>query len=184
VSVNPTFEYVLYALGDRTVLVAKELLPKVLADIGTGELEVKDVALAGGNVQAAALADPARVLGYLTGADLEHLTYVHPLLQDETRRPVILGDHVTLEAGTGLVHTAPGHGPDDYLVGLKYGLEPYSPVNARGAYEALPALEALGLTGLNVWAANPKVMELLDERGALFGDPKATQQTSYPHGWR
>ena len=184
VSVHPAFEYVLYALGERTVLVAKELLPKVLAELGEGELAVKDVALPGGPVQAAALADPTRVLGYVSGADLEHLTYVHPLLQDETRRPVILGDHVTLEAGTGLVHTAPGHGPDDYLVGLKYGLEPYSPVNARGAYEALPELEALGLAGLNVWAANPKVMELLAERGALFGDKDAVLETSYPHGWR
>src|SRR5690606_7223586 len=70
------------------------------------------------------------------------------------------------------------------LVGLRYGLEPYSPVNAYGAYEALPALEALGLAGLNVWKANPKVMELLSERGALFGDPSATLSTSYPHGWR
>ena len=181
---NPKFEYVLYAMGERVVLVAKELLAKVLAEVKAEELAVKDVPLPGGEVQAAALVDPARVLGYVSGADLEKLTYVHPLLADETKRPVILGDHVTLEAGTGLVHTAPGHGPDDYLVGLKYGLEPYSPVNARGQYETLPPLEALGLAGLNVWAANPKVMELLAERGALLGDKDATQVTSYPHGWR
>ena len=91
---------------------------------------------------------------------------------------IVLGEHVTLEAGTGCVHTAPGHGQDDYQTGLNYGLEIYNPVDDYGRY--LPGLELFG--GQKVPAANPQVIDKLLEVGALLKDGKVSH--SYPHCWR
>ncbi|MGH8459360.1 MAG: class I tRNA ligase family protein, partial [Nevskiales bacterium] len=92
--------------------------------------------------------------------------------------PVVLGDYVTLEAGTGVVHTAPGHGWDDYLTGVKYGLDIYCPVDAAGRFtEGLDAY-----AGLQIFEANPKIIELLKSRGALAA--VGTIEHSYPHCWR
>ena len=91
---------------------------------------------------------------------------------------IMLGDHVTLEAGTGCVHTAPGHGQDDYLVGLKYGLEIYNPVDDYGRYRQ--DLELFG--GMKLKDANPAVNEKLTEVGALLHDSQVDH--SYPHCWR
>jgi isoleucyl-tRNA synthetase len=110
------------------------------------------------------------------GSAFEHLRYRHPFLPREG--VMILGDHVTTEAGTGLVHTAPGHGADDFVVGRKYGLEVLTPVNHRGEFT-----EAAGdWVGMHVFKANPLIVERLTERGALILGEQITH--SYPHCWR
>ncbi|GMU07409.1 isoleucine--tRNA ligase [Corallococcus caeni] len=179
IAVNPTFEYVFYRLEDRVLCVAKDLLAKVLAEVKSDELAVKHVQLPTGEVSSPALVDPSRILAYATGEDLEHVTYQHPFYERQGR--VVLGEHVTLDAGTGLVHTAPGHGHEDYEVGLKYGLDIYNPVRADGRYD-----DTVGevLAGRRVFDANPAVLDLLVQRGALLNDKSDTVTHSYPHCWR
>ncbi|MCY0999247.1 isoleucine--tRNA ligase [Myxococcus sp. MISCRS1] len=179
IAVNPELEYVFYQLGARVICVAKDLLPKVLAEVKSDELAVKHVELPGGEVSAAALVDPARILAYARGEELEHLTYQHPFY--ERRGRILLGEHVTLDAGTGLVHTAPGHGQEDYEVGLRYGLDIYNPVRPDGRYD-----DTVGpaLAGKRVFEANPLVIAVLVEKGALLNDAKDTVAHSYPHCWR
>lgn len=110
------------------------------------------------------------------GADLEKLRASHPFYDRDSL--IILGDHVTLEAGTGAVHTAPGHGQDDYKVGLKYNLPVLSPVNGAGKYTAeVPEYEGKG-----VFEANPLIVERLRELGRLVAFKEITH--SYPHCWR
>jgi isoleucyl-tRNA synthetase len=179
IALNPEFEYVFYQLGARVICVAKDLLPRVLAEVKADELAVKHVELPGGEVSAAALVDPSRILAYARGEELEHLTYQHPFYERLGR--LVLGEHVTLEAGTGLVHTAPGHGQEDYEVGLKYGLDIYNPLRPDGRYD-----ETVGeaLTGKKVFEANPLIIATLVEKGALLNDSKDTVEHSYPHCWR
>ncbi len=180
IAVAPLFEYVFYELGGRVLVIAKELLASVLSEIAPGELKVRDVKLSGGaSFDAAVFADPTRILGYALGEELEGLTYRHVFL--ERVSPVVTGEHVTLEAGTGLVHTAPGHGPDDYEVGLRYKLEPYNPVKADGHYD-----DSVGplLAGQFVFDANETVPKLLAEKGALLNKQGELVTTSYPHSWR
>ncbi len=117
-----------------------------------------------------------RVVAYCKGADLEHLKLRHPFYDREV--PVILGDHVTLEAGTGAVHTAPGHGQEDYVVGQKYGLKVDHPVGPDGCF--LPGTELFA--GEHVLKANDHVVEVLKARGALV-HVEAIRH-SYPHCWR
>ena len=100
----------------------------------------------------------------------------HPFIDRESK--ILFGNHVTLEAGTGVVHTAPGHGQDDYQVGLKYGLEPLSPVDDYGKYTD----EFEPLKGMRIFDANPKIIEWLIEKGLLLKHSKFTH--SYPHSWR
>jgi len=110
------------------------------------------------------------------GSELTGLTLNHPFL--DITVPVIAGDHVTLEAGTGAVHTAPGHGQDDYEVGLKNDLEVYAPVDSRGRFTPqVPQWE-----GVKVKDANPLIIELLAETGMLL--LQAPIHHSYPHCWR
>ena len=110
------------------------------------------------------------------GAALEHLTLRHPFLDRQV--PVILGDHVTTDAGTGCVHTAPGHGQDDFIVGKQYGLEVDSPVQDNGLFrDDLPVVG-----GLHVSKANQPVIDALKEGGTLVALETITH--SYPHCWR
>lgn len=111
------------------------------------------------------------------GKDLEGLKTKHPLYQRES--VIILGDHVTAEAGTGCVHTAPGHGEDDFIVGRQYGLDVLCPVDEKGYMmeEAGPEL-----AGLFYEEANDKVLKLLDAEKALLKETPITH--SYPHDWR
>ena len=110
------------------------------------------------------------------GAALEHLTLRHPFLDRQV--PVILGDHVTTDAGTGCVHTAPGHGEDDFIVGKQYGLEVDSPVQDNGLFrDDLPVVG-----GLHVSKANQPVIDALKEGGTLVALETITH--SYPHCWR
>jgi isoleucyl-tRNA synthetase len=110
------------------------------------------------------------------GRELEGVQFQHPFL--EMRVPGVLADYVTLDAGTGIVHTAPGHGADDFRTGQKYGLEAYAPQDDDGRFtEGLPEYK-----GKTVWQANPIVIDLLRKRGMLVGEKKITH--SYPHCWR
>jgi isoleucyl-tRNA synthetase len=156
VAVNPQFRYAL-------VRTAKGLL--VLAE------NLKDAALARYR-----LGDGAEVVGHAQGAALEGLLLWHPF--QERQVPVIVGEHVTADAGTGAVHTAPGHGLEDYLVGSRYGLKVDNPVGDDGRFYAGVPL----VGGMSVWQANPVIIDTLDARGALFAHEKLAH--SYPHCWR
>ncbi len=128
------------------------------------------------------------VHGQAKGAALEGLLLAHPFY-DERDIPVILGDHVSAEDGTGAVHTAPGHGQDDYVVGKAYGLldrytaAQINPVDGRGVYlPSTPAAHGVELAGLHIWKANDVIVEVLRASGALLAAVKL--EHSYPHCWR
>jgi isoleucyl-tRNA synthetase len=155
VCLNPELEYLLIAGDGRALLVAEALAEDCARRYGLDELEV---------------------LGRCRGAALENQLLQHCFLDRQV--PVILGEHVTTEAGTGAVHTAPAHGQDDFVVGQKYGLEVYNPVGGDGVY--LPDTQYFA--GQYVLKANAAVIELLAERGVLLHDEQYTH--SYPHCWR
>jgi isoleucyl-tRNA synthetase len=120
--------------------------------------------------------DEYTVIGECKGHQLEHLQLQHPFYSRTV--PIILGDHVTTDAGTGAVHTAPGHGQDDYIVGTRYGLEVYNPVGSDGVF--LPDTELFA--GMHVNKANAAVLETLQQNGVLL--KQAKMKHSYPHCWR
>ncbi|MFV0559636.1 MAG: isoleucine--tRNA ligase [Enterococcus sp.] len=155
ISVNPKFVYDVIEADGRKFVIARDLLENVTKEIGWTDV---------------------KVLKEINGEDMEYMTAQHPFYDRES--VVILGDHVTLEAGTGLVHTAPGHGEDDYIVGKKYKLDVLSPVDARGVYTE----EAPGFEGIYYDKANPMITDLLKEKGALLKLDFFTH--SYPHDWR
>ncbi len=155
VSANPLFTYVIALVDGRKLVVAKELLKDFVKAIKGTEVTV---------------------LAECKGQDLEYVTYRHPLTK--RTHPVILGDHVTLEAGTGLVHTAPGHGEDDFIVGKKYGLDILCPVDDRGYMTE----EAGEFAGLFYEAANKVIVSRLQEEHSLLAHQ--TFIHSYPHDWR
>ncbi len=118
-------------------------------------------------------------LAVLPGSELVGLKYRHPFLNDHADRPVVAADYVTLEDGTGMVHTAPGHGVEDYQTGLREGLDIYCPVQADGTFDN----EAPDwLRGQSVWQGNDLVVDKLTESGHLFHANKFLH--SYPHDWR
>jgi isoleucyl-tRNA synthetase len=117
-----------------------------------------------------------QVLGECNGDKLEYLSLQHPFYDRQV--PVILGDHVTTEAGTGLVHTAPAHGLDDYAVGMRYNLPVDNPVGDDGKFYSRVELFA----GMSIWDANKVVIETLAARGNLMASARLNH--SYPHCWR
>jgi isoleucyl-tRNA synthetase len=119
-AVHPDYEYLFYRLGEQVVCVAKERLAKVLAEVKADELALRTVKLPGGEVQAAALVDPRRIVGYALGEELEGLRYRHLFSGREGR--VVLGSHVTQEAGTGLVPMEPGQELPERVL-QEYGAE-------------------------------------------------------------
>ena len=141
-------------------------------------------------VIAGALAEPAlkrygvatvRVLGHARGAALDHFKLHHPFYPREV--PVLLGEHVSAEDGTGAVHTAPDHGMEDFIVGRDNGLSTLNYVGPRGAYrEDVPAADGLALAGMHIWKANDAIVELLRGRGVLLAHAKI--EHSYPNCWR
>ncbi|MEQ1635207.1 MAG: isoleucine--tRNA ligase [Methylococcales bacterium] len=120
--------------------------------------------------------DDYQVIAYCKGAALEKQLLQHPFYDRQV--PIVLGEHVTTEAGTGAVHTAPGHGQDDYIVGQQYGLPVDCPVGDNGVF--LPNTELFA--GEHVFNANAHVIEVLQERGKLVHNQAL--QHSYPHCWR
>lgn len=128
------------------------------------------------DVMARAGIENYRELGLCKGSDLELMRFAHPFYAFDV--PAILGEHVTTDSGTGVVHTAPGHGQEDFIVGKKYNLEVANPVGANGVY--LPDTEIFA--GQHVFKANASVIEVLKEKGALLHHH--TYEHSYPHCWR
>jgi len=188
ITANPDLQYVAYALPDRGVaVVAKDLLHAFLRDCAPDELAQPSEA-AGDDLVAeakklgATLRHPERVLRTLQGSELSGWKYRHPLIARES--PVVLGAHATAETGTGLVHTAPGHGEDDFHMGLQYGLPIFAPVDGHGRFTDEVAID--GLSGVKVFDANPKIVELLAAGGALLnkGGKAFEIRHSYPHCWR
>lgn len=118
------------------------------------------------------------------GSALAGLAFAHPFEARESG--VVLAEYVTTDAGTGLVHTAPGHGRDDYQTGLKNKLEPYAPVDDAGRFnnDLGEGGKALGLVGKSVWEANPLIARALAEKGALCNEPTDTIEHKYPGCWR
>jgi len=152
---GPEIEYVVVSTNNRYFVVAYELLENFIKTVGYESYEI---------------------IKRVKGSDLEGITYKHPLFNRIS--PVILGDHVTLESGTGLVHTAPGHGEDDFIVGKKYGLDILCPVDSRGYM----TLEAGEFAGMFYEDANKAILKRLDEENKLLKEIIITH--SYPHDWR
>jgi len=188
ITANPDLEYVAYDLpGHGVTLVARDLLHAFLRDCAPDELTEPGQARGEDLVSAArrtgaTLRHPERIVKTIQGSDLSGWKYRHPLIARES--PVVLGAHATADAGTGLVHTAPGHGEDDFNMGVQYGLPIWAPVDSHGRFTAEVAIA--GLEGLKVFDANPKVIELLAAASALLnaGGKAAQIRHSYPHCWR
>jgi len=158
VAVSPRAEYGVYNIKGKPVIVACDLAAKVFAAEGVEAPE------------------PSMVM---TGEELIGSTYAHPFIDDDRERNVVAADYVTLEDGTGLVHTAPGHGVEDYQTGLREGLDIYCPVRDDGTFDdTAPDW----LQGKSVWEANELVIERLKQSGHLFHSQ--TFSHSYPHDWR
>ncbi len=161
ISFNPRFEYVAVDTPQGITVVAEGLLPQVAEALGWDQA----------------------VIARFPGTRLEHAVFRHPFIDRDSLG--LLGDHVTLEQGTGAVHTAPGHGQDDFVISQRYGIPVYCPVDAAGRiFQAEGAAGKLPeeLLGKTVWDANPVVIKLLQQQGALAG--QARLEHSYPHCWR
>ncbi len=147
-------DYGLYRVGDEAVIVAEALAEKALGErFGA-----------------------AQKIGNAKGSELEGLAVRHPFM--ERAVPIVLADYVDMETGTGAVHTAPGHGADDFETGVKYNLPISNPVDSRGIFTA----EAGPYADLHIWKANPKIVEDLRAGGALWD--AFDFEHSYPHCWR
>jgi isoleucyl-tRNA synthetase len=152
---HPDYEYVVVETERGALLLASERVAALQSECGIKQ---------------------ARVRSRWKGRDFEGAQFQHPFLPIQV--PGILAGYVTLDQGSGIVHTAPGHGSDDFLSAQKYGLEIYAPIDDTGVYlEGLPQYK-----GKNVFEANPIIVKLLDERGALLGNHSYVH--SYPHCWR
>ncbi|KPA16372.1 isoleucine--tRNA ligase [Candidatus Magnetomorum sp. HK-1] len=156
IAFHPDFEYTAVSTPDNEILIlAKELLENCMAKFGIQDYEI--------------VCD-------ISAKDLEKKKCIHPLY--ERTSLIILGNHVTLEAGTGCVHTAPGHGREDYECALEYDLDVFSPVNAKGCFtDENPLFE-----GQFVFKSNEHIIAKLDENKALLAQEKIKH--SYPHCWR
>ena len=164
ISMGPEIEYAAVKITDtgdnanletgEMLILAEELRESVLAEIGAA----------------------GEVSGRFRGKDLENRRFRHPYLDQDA--PILVGDHVTLDAGTGSVHTAPGHGQEDYEIGRTYGLQAYNPVDDRGLFvEGTPVV-----AGHHVYKANAIVIDHLQSCGALLQTSRISH--AYPHCWR
>ncbi len=161
IAFHPKLEYVAVDTPQGLTIVAEGLLAQVAGVLGWDQT----------------------VVARFPGTKLEGAVFRHPFIERESLG--ILGEHVTLDQGTGAVHTAPGHGQEDFVVAQRYGLPVYCPVDARGRmFDADGAVGAIPeeLLGKTIWEANPIVIELLQQRGALAEQSKLDH--SYPHCWR
>ncbi len=156
VALNPELDYALVDLGEQYYMLAEDLLESALGRFGLKALNILDKVY--------------------KGSDLEGIMLQHPFYDKQV--PIILGDHVTTEAGTGAVHTAPAHGQDDYVVGLKYNLPVECPVDGRGVF--VDSTE--GVAGEFIFKANSTIITLLKNKGTLVKHEPINH--SYPHCWR
>ncbi|MDR4996730.1 isoleucine--tRNA ligase [Bacillus altitudinis] len=155
ICVHPNLEYSVLQVGAERYVVASELVEQVAKTLGFEEYEVVKT---------------------LKGKELDNVVAEHPIYGRDSL--VMLGDHVTTDAGTGCVHTAPGHGEDDFIVSMKYGLDVLCPVDEKGVMTE----EAPGFEGLFYEDANKAITEQLEAKGALKKLDFITH--SYPHDWR
>lgn len=155
ISVHPEYEYVLVEANGRKFVVAAELLQSVSQAVGWEE---------------------TKELARFKGEELEHVLCQHPFYDRDSL--VICGEHVTLDAGTGCVHTAPGHGEDDFAIGAQYGLDVLCPVDEQGKFTK----EAPGFEGVFYDKANKMITEMLEKSGHLLKLDFIKHQ--YPHDWR
>ncbi|HSA94513.1 MAG TPA: isoleucine--tRNA ligase, partial [Acidobacteriota bacterium] len=155
IAFHPDYEYAAVEVGEEVYILAKKLLDQVAAKLGW---------------------KGHRVLAAFEGKELEGLKARHPFIDRESL--LLLADYVTLEDGTGAVHTAPGHGHEDYMTGIHYNLDIFTPVDEQGRFVAKVETYA----GLNVFEANPKIVEDMRKSGALLADEEFVH--SYPHCWR
>ena len=155
ICLHPDFEYTAISHQGEYWIVAKELAQGLVDQLGLNS---------------------SKLLENCAGKELEGVVCRHPFIDRES--PVILGDHVTLEQGTGCVHTAPGHGQEDYIVGQKYGLDTYNPVDDAGIFK--PIVEHFA--GQFVMKANPNIVEMMKADGSLISSSEIDH--SYPHCWR
>jgi isoleucyl-tRNA synthetase len=161
ISFHPKFEYVVVDTPEGATIVAEGLLPQVAEALGWEK----------------------NILARFPGTKLDRVVFRHPFLDRDSLG--LNGDHVTLEQGTGAVHTAPGHGQEDFVICQRYGIPVYCPVDAAGRmFQAEGAAGSLPeeLLGKTVWEANPVVIEILKKHGALAGEARVDH--SYPHCWR
>jgi isoleucyl-tRNA synthetase len=162
IAFHPAYEYVAAAVGEDVYIVASDLLNVTAQKAGW---------------------EQPGILARFPGARLEGAVFRHPFLDRESRG--VLAQYVTLDQGTGAVHTAPGHGQEDYVTGQKYGIETYCPVDAAGRFfqaEGAAGTLPKELLGKTVWDANPVVLEILKKHGGLVASEKL--EHSYPHCWR
>lgn len=159
ISMHPRFEYSFFSYKGDVYVVATDLLGSFLKDVEWDEADIK-------------------ILGTCSGQDLELLNTKHPLV--DRKSPIILGEHVTLDAGTGSVHTAPGHGLEDYEVGCRYNIEVFSPLDGAGVWTDVVGIPEL--VGVPYYKGNSMVIEMLENCGALLKQQDI--QHSYPHCWR
>ena len=159
ISMHPRFEYTFFEYKGDVYVAAQDLLGAFLKDVEWDEADIK-------------------VIGSCSGQDLELLNTKHPLL--DRKSPIILGEHVTLDAGTGSVHTAPGHGLEDYEVGCRYNIEVFSPLDGQGIWT--DCVKIPELIGVPYYKGNGMVIEMLEKCGALLAQQDI--QHSYPHCWR
>lgn len=155
-AVHPDYRYQLVAVPGRHLIIAQALVESVMARAGIAHWQV---------------------VGECDGSALAQLAFKHPFMSRSV--PILLGEHVTLEAGTGIVHTAPAHGADDYALCQKQGIDLINLVAADGTY--LPGTWPT-LDGVNVFDANPLVLQILNDHHALLH--AETVRHSYPHCWR
>jgi isoleucyl-tRNA synthetase len=158
-ALHPDFNYQHVQTPDGELIIAQDLIQDCMEKIG---YEITDFTVTD---------------GAWAGATLEGIVCKHPWIEREVK--TILGDHVTLEQGTGIVHTAPGHGEEDFEIGLKYGLDVFAPVNDKGVFTD----EADEFSGQFVFKANENIINKIKELGSLLGDAEMIAH-SYPHCWR
>lgn len=170
VSLAPEADYCMVHVDGANMIMAYDLVEQVAEIAGWEAYEIVKV-----DEKIPASAGNPFVL--MKGKELKGITYTCPIRQD-LKGTIIYGDHVTLDTGTGAVHTAPGHGQDDYLVALEFDLPTLMPVDDNGVFTE----EAGGFAGLDINAANPLIVEWLKEQGTLVAAQKITH--SYPHCWR
>ena len=155
IALHPEYDYAAVLSKGEVIILAEALLKQSLEKFGITD---------------------HKIIEKFKGRKLEGLKARHPFIDRDSL--VILGEHVTLDAGTGAVHTAPGHGQEDYEAGLRYGLDIYAPVDNKGRFTK----ETGEFSGQHVFKANKAIIELLKAKGALMAEEKISH--SYPHCWR
>jgi isoleucyl-tRNA synthetase len=158
IAFHPDFDYVAVEHKDEIYILAEGRLGALREKIGS----------------------EGKVVTKITGKNLEGMQALHPFIQRKSK--AVLGEFVSLEEGTGIVHIAPGHGEDDYEIGLKHGLEIYAPVDKHGKFKFSGDEQNSALQGKYVFKANAEIIDILKEKNLLLKEEKITH--SYPHCWR